>query len=84
MALNIKHSEADRLARALARKTGETITEAVMNALRERLRREEGRVSLPSLKEELLAISDRCASLPDFDTRSAEEIVDYDERGIPR
>ena len=43
MALNIKHPEADRLARALARTTGESITDAVLTAIRERLQRETGR-----------------------------------------
>ena len=83
MPLNIKHLEADKLARALARKTGETITDAVINALRERLQREEGRSSLPSLKEELLAISERCAALPDHDIRTPDEIIGYNEHGIP-
>jgi antitoxin VapB len=41
MALNIKHPDADRLARELAARTGESLTDAVLNALRERLRREE-------------------------------------------
>ena len=40
MALSIKTDEADRLARALSELTGETLTEAVTNALRERLERE--------------------------------------------
>jgi antitoxin VapB len=40
MALSIKTEEADRLARQLARLTGETMTEAVTAALRERLERE--------------------------------------------
>ena len=84
MALSIKHPEADRLARELAACTGETLTEAVLTALRERLRREQGRVSKPKLMDELLAISDRCAALPDFDTRTPEEIIGYDEHGIPR
>ena len=83
MPLNIKHPEADRLARALANKTGESITEAVIRALREQLRREEGRNTYPSLKEELLAISDRCSALPDIDTRAPDEILGYDEHGIP-
>jgi hypothetical protein len=39
MPLSIKDPEADRLARALARRTGETLTEAAINALRERLER---------------------------------------------
>lgn len=40
MALSIKTDEADRLARELALLTGETLTDAVTNALRERLARE--------------------------------------------
>ncbi len=43
MALSIKTDEADRLARTLARLTGETMTEAVTVALRERLARERAR-----------------------------------------
>jgi antitoxin VapB len=43
MALSIKTEEADRLARELARLTGETMTEAVTRALRERLERERGK-----------------------------------------
>jgi antitoxin VapB len=84
MPLNIKHPEADRLARELAKRTGESITDAVITALRERLAREEGRISVPGLKDEILAISKRCAALPDVDTRSAEEILGYDEHGLPR
>jgi antitoxin VapB len=52
MALSIKTEEADRLARALAKLTGESITRAVTNALRERLARErakhEAAVDLPA------------------------------------
>jgi antitoxin VapB len=84
MPLNIKNPEADRLARQLAQKTGETITDAVIQALRERLQRQEGRTAWPDLKEELLAIGRRCAALPTYDTRSPEEIIGFDEHGIPR
>ena len=52
MALSIKTAEADRLARALAKLTGETLTEAITTALRERLARErakhEATVDLPT------------------------------------
>ena len=52
MALSIKTEEADRLARALAKLTGQTITQAVTTALRERLARErvkrEAAVDLPA------------------------------------
>jgi antitoxin VapB len=85
MALSIKHPEADRLARELAEATGEGITEAVIKALRERLdrqrkRRPRGR----RLSEELRAIGERVAAMPVLDPRSPEEILDYDERGLPR
>ncbi len=83
MALNIKHPEADRLARELAARTGETITRTVINALRERLKRE-GAKSPLSLKDEIMEISRRCAALPDLDRRSADEIIGYDEHGLPR
>ena len=84
MALNIKHPDADRLARQLAAKTGETLTDAVVNALRERLSRQEARRRRPSLSRELEAIRKRCASLPVLDSRSSDEIVGYDEHGLPR
>ena len=84
MALSIKHPEAERLARTLAKRTGESITETVLVALREQLKREEGRQRLPRLKEQLLEIGARCAALPDLDRRSADEIIGYDEEGLPR
>jgi antitoxin VapB len=83
MALSIKDPEADRLAREVAKATGETLTMAVVQALRERL----ARVRRPRgarLSEELLKIGRRCARLPVQDARSAEEILGYDENGLPR
>jgi antitoxin VapB len=76
--------EADRLARRLAAATGETITIAVLVALRERLERvERKRLSKAALLEEIRAISHHCASLPVLDSRSEDEILGYDENGIP-
>lgn len=83
MALSIKHPEADRLARELAARTGETLTEAVVVALRERLARTSGRNSVVSVREDLAAIRRRCAALPVLDRRTPEEILGYDERGLP-
>lgn len=83
MPLNIKHPEADRLARALARTTGETLTDAVLNALRERLQRETGRREPSSLREDLRRIQHRFVSARAPDRRSADEIIGYDERGLP-
>ena len=78
--MNIKDAEADRLARALAKRTGETITQAVVTALRERWQRES---ATPGLKDEIMAISRRAAALPRRTGRSPEDIIGYDERGVP-
>lgn len=83
MSLNIKHPEADRLARQLVNLTGESITEIVIEALSEKLQKEHGRMLAPNLKEELLEISHRCAAIKDLDKRSADEILNYDEHGLP-
>lgn len=82
MALNIKDPETDRLARQLADLTGEKITDAVKTAVRERLDRETRNRGKASL-EELLAIADRIASQPVIDPRTPEEIIGYDENGLP-
>jgi antitoxin VapB len=82
--LNIKNPEADKLARLLAQQTGETITEVVIKALREKLIREQGKKAPVELKEALLAIGNRCAALPDRDPRSPDEIIGYDEYGLPK
>ena len=83
MALSIKNPEADELARRLAAITGESITEAIIVALRERLRRQRGRTAGPRLRDELHAIRTRCSALPVLDSRSPEEILGYDENGGP-
>jgi len=83
MALSIKHPEADRLARELAKRTGETLTDAVIKALRERLAREAGRVRSVPLSAELRMIGARCAALPVLDARPPDQILGYDDRGLP-
>lgn len=86
MALNFKDSETDKLARQVAKLTGESLTEAVRKALAERLERERRRRApvTKGLAERLDQIARHCASLPDYDTRSPEEIIGYDEHGVPR
>ncbi len=84
MALHIRHPEADRLARRLAETTGKPLTQVVIEALRDRLRREQSRTAFPRLKEEIMAISRRAAALPRRTGRSPEEIIGYDARGLPR
>ena len=83
MALNIKDPEADRLARELAARTGESITQTVVKALRERLKRETAKTPV-GLKDEIMAISRRAGRLPRRTDQSPDEIIGYDEQGLPR
>ena len=83
MALNIKNPEVDRLARELARRRGESITDAILAALREALKKEKSRHRPAGLAEELLEIGARYSALPVLDQRSDDEILGYDEHGIP-
>ncbi len=83
MSMNIKNPEAHRLASILSKLTGETMTKAVTEALRERLARETRRRDKGKIVDEIMAIGRRCAALPERDARSADEIL-YDERGMPK
>ena len=82
MALSINNLEAERLARDLAKERGTTVTGAIIGALEDALRRTRGRKVAPSIREAILEISHRCAALPDIDTRSADEILGEDDRGV--
>lgn len=84
MALNIKHPDADRMARELARRRGESITDAVLAALREQLKREQAKLRPAGVAAALMEVGRRYAALPVFDRRSDDEILGYDERGLPR
>lgn len=83
MVLSIKDKETDEMARALAAATGETLTTAIAIAVRERLERVSGAVHADDLEAELNAIALRAASLPVLDDRSADDIIGYDEHGLP-
>ena len=84
MSLNIKNPEAHELATELAQRTGETLTAAVTNAVRERLervRREQG----AGLSERMLKIGQDSAKRLKEPYRSADHgDLLYDERGLPR
>ena len=73
--------EAEALARTLARETGVSMTEAVTRALRDALLRMRGRRTGRSVRDAIIEISERCSALPDLDSRPAEEILSYDDRG---
>lgn len=84
MAISIRNLKAEKLARELAAESGENITQAITNALEERLERIRGRSTATDLAEEILKISKRCRTIPDQDQRSPEEILGYDPAGVPR
>lgn len=83
MVLSIKSDEADRLARELAAETGETLTEAVVIALRERLDRQHTRHA-GSMRKRLARLAADVAALPVADDRTPEQIIGYDDTGLPR
>jgi antitoxin VapB len=84
MALNIRNIEAERLATELARRTGETKTDAVIRALKDRLARLKRERAPRRLADDLEDIARHCAALPVLDHRPADEILGYDDRGVPR
>ena len=83
MALSIKDRETERLARELAERTGESLTLATRRALEERLRRIGGAARRASLLEDLAEIRRRWSALPIVDDRTADEIIGYDQNGLP-
>ncbi len=79
--LNIKNPETRRLADELSGLTGESVTEAVTQALRERLERKRKARSKEGVAEKLLEIGRRAAARPVLDDREPDEIL-YDEFGL--
>lgn len=83
MALNIRNPRTEALATELASLTGETKTQAVTVALADRLERVRRQRAGSDLAQELEEIALHCASLPVLDPRTPEEILGYDEDGLP-
>ena len=81
MPLCIRNPIAEELARDLARQTGKGITQVVTEALKNEVQRRKQRVRAPGLEADIRAVSRRCASLPDLDTRAPDEILGYDRHG---
>ena len=75
-------AEMQELAEELAGIKGESPTAAVTTALRERLARERGGAA-ESIAERLRDLGQRYSRLPDADLRSPEDILGYDEHGLP-
>lgn len=86
MALNIKNEEAHRLAQELAKSTGKSITQVVTDALREAYDKSHRRraAEIEDIVSQLDAIAEHYAQLRRLDHRPADEILGYDENGLPR
>jgi antitoxin VapB len=83
MGMSIRNSETEKLARQVSRLTGETLTEAIGKSLEERLQRLRRDRSPDQIRGEIGKILARVHALPVLDERPEEEILGYDENGIP-
>ena len=84
MSLNIKNPATVALVDELARRRGISKTAAIHEALTERLHRlGYGSVAQERLLADMRVIRERVASLPELDSRSDEDVIGYDEHGIP-
>ena len=84
MALSIKNDATERLARKVAAATGESLTAAIQKALEERLDRLKQQRKGQILSSQLEEILRRVDQLPVLDRRRPDEILGYDEHGLPR
>jgi len=82
MPLSIRNERAELLAREVCNLTGKSLTQVIIEALEEKLERLKGSRLSSNMLDEVMAISRRCSALPDIDTRSADEILGYDEFGV--
>ncbi|MEQ1705027.1 MAG: type II toxin-antitoxin system VapB family antitoxin [Rickettsiales bacterium] len=89
MTLSIQNPEADKLAHILTSITGETVTDAVIRSLEERISRVKRNSKssdnkntderLKRIKEMVIKFNQR----PVLDTRTPDEIIGFDENGLP-
>ncbi|MGH9513459.1 MAG: type II toxin-antitoxin system VapB family antitoxin [Terriglobales bacterium] len=84
MALSIKNERAERLARQVAAETGESVTQAIQKALEERWERLNSRRRSAVLGRQLEEVLSRIDTLPTLDSRPEDEILGYDEHGLPK
>jgi antitoxin VapB len=83
MAISIKSVETERLAREVAAKTGESLTAAIQKALEERLERLRQQRRSQIVTSQLEDILRRVDQLPILDSRAPDEILGYDQHGLP-
>jgi len=83
MALSIKSIVTENLAREISAKTGESLTGAIQKALEERLQRIKTGRRNQTLAMQFDDILRRVDEMPDLDSRTPDEIIGYNEDGLP-
>ena len=84
MPLSIKNENTERHAREVAHQAGESNTEAIQKSLAERLERLKAKRRNRTLGGRIEDLLRRVDELPNLDPRSPNEILGYDEHGLPR
>ena len=83
MALSIRNKKAEQLAREVAEACDTSMTQVIIDALEEKKQKlQHGSGTEKARFLEIQAVGKRCAALPDRDTRAADEILGYDDRGV--
>lgn len=82
MALSIRNPRAEKLAREVAALSGESLTQAIIHALEDRLDELHNYPSQQDLVGEIMKISKQCSELPDADPRDVDEILGYNDDGV--
>ena len=78
--LYIKNPVAHRLAEKVSRRLGVTLSDAVIVSLEEKLRSTDNSLN----RTKIDALSAKIGSLPVRDARTGDEIIGYDDFGLPR
>jgi antitoxin VapB len=82
MGLNIKNADTERLIRELAKATGESMTEAVTTAVRERLDRVHADFDIDEIQEFVDDIRSRVP--PGFFDVDIDKLLYDEETGLPK
>lgn len=81
MTLSIRNPIAEKLVRQIAAISGENLTQAIISALEKRLQELQFGGDPEDLVREIMNISKQCRAIPDRDSRSPDEILEYNDYG---
>ncbi len=87
MGMSIKNAEVERMARELATRRGVSMTEAIRQSLREALEQPGPARRAPTIEERRRSVTEaleRLDRMPRLTEMTADEIIGYDEHGLPR